>query len=373
MVDSLNNEPIAFTHISFPKSSRGVVSNENGEFIIEAAELPIEINISHVAYLNKKITLTADTDTTITLSPNVRMLEEIVVDAGAFNLANKIFQQLKDKHLNVYYGKAFYRQVAVHDTIPTEFIEAFYDLSIRYDGINKVAVEQARFARKVGDPDQQMYLKFRNFSYLSTGFNLYAEANSSSVGRPFGEDFFNTYHFSISKKYFKGGEEFVVLDFKPGNNPQNLMGAGNVVYNKSRGKIMKYTMTLNNALGADEDLSEANPGLTLLEPGYKWIISFDEDHPYPSLIQVFFTYKLKQNTGIADSQIQSNFLVYEQTTKPSKKLRTVEKYAEDVSIFENAKYRSKFWKDNPIIKRTPAENKVIKTFEDQNAFGTYFK
>lgn len=373
LIDSLSKEPVPFAHISFPERSKGIVTNENGEFILEASELPVEICISHIAFLNKKIILSSDTLTNIGLSPNVRVLDEIVVNASAYTLANKIFKKLKEEKPEVYYGKAFYRQLAVHDTLPTEFIEAFYDLSTQYDGIKQVAIEQARFARKVGDPEKQLYLKYSNFSYLSTGFSLYAEANSSSIGRPFGEDFFNNYHFSILKTYLKHGEEFVVLDFKPENNHHNLMGAGQIVYNKSKGKIMQYTMTLDHALGVDANTNKANSEMRLLEPQHKWIISFDEDHAYPTLIQVFFTYKLKQNDNIAKARVQSNFLVYEQTEKASKKLRAVEKDAENISIFENAKYRPNFWKDNPIIKRTPEEDKVINTFEEQNAFGTYFK
>uniref|UniRef100_UPI004049A87A hypothetical protein n=1 Tax=Fulvivirga sp. TaxID=1931237 RepID=UPI004049A87A len=86
-----------------------------------------------------------------------------------------------------------------------------------------------------------------------------------------------------------------------------------------------------------------------------------------------FTYKMKQKNQITSAQIQSNFFMYEQTSKVSSKLRGVSKDSEDVSIFENAKYRPKFWKDNPIIKRTPLEDQVIKSFEKENAFGTYFK
>jgi len=36
-----------------------------------------------------------------------------------------------------------------------------------------------------------------------------------------------------------------------------------------------------------------------------------------------------------------------------------------------SKYDAAFWSNNPIIKRTPLENKAIKIFEKKNLLGTY--
>jgi hypothetical protein len=54
--------------------------------------------------------------------------------------------------------------------------------------------------------------------------------------------------------------------------------------------------------------------------------------------------------------------------KSGKKLDSKDKLIEKI---DKTKYDSEFWKNNPIVKRTNVEEKIIKTFETSNAFGTF--
>jgi hypothetical protein len=73
------------------------------------------------------------------------------------------------------------------------------------------------------------------------------------------------------------------------------------------------------------------------------------------------------------SRVSSKFVVYQLLDKTPKNLHSAGLELEDVSNFEEAKYKPKFWMNNPVIKRTAEEEAIIASFDKSNAFGTYFK
>jgi hypothetical protein len=371
LVDSANNSPIPYAHILYDQGITGTISNENGEFIIKYSGDSVQLRISHIAYETETINIIAYSNLTLKLQPNVALLDEVVVNARSQHYANLIFEKLRNTS-QTFYGKAFYRQLSFHDTLCTEFVEAFYNVSVNRNGLEEIAVSQARFARKKQAKGDPPYLKYVNFSYLSTGFTLYV--NQTEIGRPFTEDFFQKYDFFTLKKYLKSGETFVLIGFEPTNdNDGILMARGQLTYNVTRDKIVSYTMSLQHSLGLELQQANGKQNATIANPEYIWKVYFDEEHPYVNLIQMQFSYDFKQGDIITPSKVVSNFFVYQQVSKKPKKLRAPGLYVEDVAIFEKARYRPRFWKENPIIKRTAKEEKIISTFEQENAFGTYFK
>lgn len=42
----------------------------------------------------------------------------------------------------------------------------------------------------------------------------------------------------------------------------------------------------------------------------------------------------------------------------------------DLDAIKTATYDPAFWRDNPVVKRTPLEEEVIRSFEQEKAFGT---
>jgi hypothetical protein len=63
------------------------------------------------------------------------------------------------------------------------------------------------------------------------------------------------------------------------------------------------------------------------------------------------------------------FLVYEFTPQNKKiSYKPLHKFDDDFKTMQKVKYDKNFWLNNPIIKKTPLESKVIALFEQNNSF-----
>jgi len=76
---------------------------------------------------------------------------------------------------------------------------------------------------------------------------------------------------------------------------------------------------------------------------------------------------------VLKATVNSKAVLFEKNTKKFRNLREPSLELEDLKSVSKVRYRKRFWKDNPIIKLTSEEEKIIRSFEEENAFGTYFK
>ena len=378
--DHVTGKPILFAHIYAPLNNIGTVTNEYGEFSLPI-QLPLNdtLIISHVAYQTLKAPLVkyADSIYNLKLYPEITVLDEVsVTNIDIMAVVNQVMDQLKNGSNK--YVEAFYRQTVFKGADATEWIEAFYKIDYTINGINKIKIDQARFARKKYDT-ANLFLTHTNFSYLTVGNSIYSpkqKTDEPRLGQPFGEDFIKDYNFFLDKHYRKQSEIYYVISFEPKESIRNPVNTyGYFIYNKSDSQLAQYTATVDHALGLDEIKyeGEKDVDVAVLNPKYTFQFNFSERIDGIDYISVDFTYDFVQDGETFPSKVSSKFIPYKVLSKKPNKLRKVELELEDVSNFENAKYKPKFWRNNPVIKLTPEEEAIIATFEKENAFGTYFK
>jgi hypothetical protein len=385
LLDSITNQPIKHAHIfSSGHNGTGTITNESGEFqlYLQNQEQPTDTLImSHVAYQQLKIPLTKLPPEhkhykRFYLAPYVIQLKEVtILDYNVMEIVHAIKKQLRQSKIE--YGKAFYRQVSFRDTEATEWIESFYDLSYSPNGVDKLKINQARFARRRNDA-AQVFFTHSNFSYVSLGQQLFSpksQIDESRIGKPFGEDFTSNYDFFVNRTYNKASDIYYDIHFEPNTDSYTSPNVyGNFIYNYSKNRLIHYTARVDHALGANQIYGySGDKTIEMKNPKYTFQFSFSENEGRLQLITAEFIYDLIQDGKVFPSKVCSKLLFYERVKKPHRKLREPNRELEDVSLFETAKYRPKFWRDHPVIKRTKEENRVITTFEKNNAFGTYFK
>ena len=301
-------------------------------------------------------------------------MEVVVFSEEVEVLIEEIMNFLKNSPIN--YGKAFYRQKYTKNDVAMEWIEAFYDLSYSENGVHGISIDQARFARKKYS-QEHVFISHTNFSILTVGTQLYAPKDLSGkmrAGKPFSENFINDYEFTISNVYRKDGDVLVEVNYKPNTEITKPVNSfGNFIYNRTQGKMVQYNATINHALGADQISYDGDRDLKVANPINQLQIDFSEQTGKIEFIRVVFTYDLIEDEVVYPSRVTSSFVIYRTLEKQHKKLDVPTLMSEQVTNFETAKYRPRFWKDNPIIKRTPKEEAIISSFEKENAFGTYFK
>ncbi len=378
VLESRKNQPVGSVHIFAPKTGEGTISNENGEFELSGNFSEDDtLLMTHIAYTSLNVpisSITAGKDIVLYMDPQVIVLDEVIV-TDIMPLVRKVMDWLKESPIK--YGKAFYRQKTFRDTVATEWIEAFYDVAYTSNGIKKMRINQARFARKKYDT-AYVFMSYKNFSYLTVGNIIYSpglKTNEARLGRPFAEDFFSGYDFTLDRTYSNGTDTYHVVKYEPNHsllNPVNTYGS--FVYNITKNRLIQYMAIVEHALGADQiEGYEGNKDLELRNPKHMYRFNFSERTGDIEYITVEFTYDFIQNGEVFPSKVTSMFIIYQRLNDEPVKLRDPGLELEGVSNFENARYKPKLWRGNPIIRRTLEEDLIIASFEKENAFGTYFK
>jgi hypothetical protein len=379
LIDVNSGEPISFAYILASQSKKATISNDNGDFEISGLSTDQDtLVISHLAYHTIRKTIIGESSTstmTIYLDPREIALDEIMVtDIAMEDIAVNVMNVLKNSTIE--YGSAFYRQTAFIDSTATEWIEAFYDIAYSSSGVDKIKIDQARFARIRYD-STNLYISFTNFSYLTVGNLIYSPArgmDTSRIVKPFGEDFFEEYNFYLDKQYTLNSNRYVVIRFEPITKLlKSIYFYGNFIFNVTQNKLVQYTGEIDNALGTDEFNANSRNDIELKNPKHFFQFKFSEISGNIEAILVDYTFDLIHNGMVLPSRVSSKFVVYQLLDKSPKNLRSAGLELEDVSNFEKAKYKPKFWMNNPIIKRTAEEEAIIASFDKSNAFGTYFK
>ena len=110
------------------------ISNEEGEFEIPNIDRLDTLFFSHVAYSQNKVLVT--NQKVFYLQPNIMVLNEVIVqDEDVSSIVGSIANQLEKAEIK--YGKAFYREISTRNRVPTEWIEAFYDISYSKNGFKR--------------------------------------------------------------------------------------------------------------------------------------------------------------------------------------------------------------------------------------------
>ncbi|MCH7399025.1 carboxypeptidase-like regulatory domain-containing protein [Belliella sp. DSM 107340] len=381
LIDEHSKEPVSYAHIYSSQSKKGTLSNEKGQFELSGLSENDTLFISHTGYESYNKFLTKDcfqSGLTINLKPKEIVLDEITVfSTDVEEIVQRVMDYLRYNRIN--YKKGFYRQSAYMNDNATEWIEAFYDVAISANGIQEIKIDQARFARIKFNPEI-IFFSHVNFSYMTVGNVLYSPISDDTFNRmmkPFGENFTHKYQFNIEQVYSEANQEFIVVKFEP--KPEfaetnAIFTYGEFTFNTTTNQLIKYMAYIDHSLGAAD--IRGYTGTKIIEvknPSHSFEFVFSEKSGEIDYISVNYKYDLIQNGKIIPSKVSSIFFTYEVLEKKPKNLRQPNIELESVKNFERAKYKPKFWKDNPVVKLTAEEEAIIASFERENAFGTYFK
>ena len=141
IVDKNTHNPISYANIIVEKSGIGVISNEDGEFVlnVEAISLKDTVKVTHIGYDAYVISLSdlkaLNKGIEMDISPKV--LDEIVIrPSDAVVIVKEAFQKIKKNYSQVPYGmKAFCREDVQENKKIIELAEALVEVYLSaYDG-----------------------------------------------------------------------------------------------------------------------------------------------------------------------------------------------------------------------------------------------
>ena len=372
--------PVAFASIALPDIAKGTSTNEDGEFELDVTELPLQIMVSHIAFEKKLVFVFEDhTPLEIQLKTAPRQLKGITVKSRRDK--NAYYQLLKnarilitDKLDEAQYGKAFYRQKSERQSRYTEIFEMFYDVKYTRNGIEDWALQEGRYAFQNKD-EYDVFLYNKNFTQLSRMFTI-LQPETENYLLPFHPEAKTIFELSLQEIIEHEGRHIAIINYRPLASVDKPAPYGQIFIDFETSDVFKVTGTFTdpgmNIIGfSDSESSWDDYHLT-------FDISFGENEAGSLVLDYirvdhYFNYYFKKEF-IGKIHTSSFLNLYEHyVPSAAKKLGgPVDFKDSDAETIDRIGYNREFWLQNPIVKRTPLEEKLILDFDKNEAFGVVF-
>ena len=336
--------------------------------------------ISHLSHEKKLVYVYDDSEeVVVTLEPAETTLQEITITArgskrSPYQIVKKAYDQLSKTRNNFRYGKAFYRQKSNREDKYTEIFEIFYDIKYSSNSIEDWAVQEGRYAFQTDD-EYDIFLYNKNFTLLSRLFPVLQPATDSYI-IPFNEEVKKLFDLEL-KNVLKFDDRFIgVIAYIPKTALDIPIASGELYIDLETYQVLKMKGTMTDEkleiIGFTDSKSDWD--------NYKldFEVSFIDDQSGQLLMDFIqidhqFDYYYQDNHigKIKTSSILSFYEHY--TPAKSKKLGgTINFGLSDMDIIDGIGYNSAFWSKNPVVKRTPLEDELIRDFELNEALVLYF-
>ena len=373
IIDVSTGEIIPFCSISINNTFRGTSSNELGEFEIKVKSLPATLVFTHINYEKQIVTIQNTSKIDIKLKPLVFELNEVAIsnkkDFYAYELAKKAFRKADVDRKNRKYGKAFYRQKSKNEDEYSEFSEIIYDINYSSEGIHEWDILEGRYAIKGGTVNN------RNYTLLSRILKSFQQ-NSDDLIFPFRDNIDHFYNVRVIEKTKSNDGTIVLLDFKPFSKIESPILEAEAYINEETNEILKLKAILKHddfkAVNFKEKSASKKGYKLTYEMAFKKDSVFDLVMDYMKIDQEFDYYK---NDSLITNVSSTSNLSFFEYYKPQNKKQLGRQFSNDKSDWQKLNsigYNQEFWRENAIVKRTPVDENIIKSFEKNNAFESIF-
>lgn len=379
ITDKESKETIPYVNIFLENGNTGTISNELGAFEIKVDALPVTLIFSHVGYkrIRKKIN-------TVTKSLEIRMdlpdLGSVVVvekkSNKIYQIIRKALERTREHMEKSHYGRAFYRQITKNDETYNELYEIFYDTKFNANGISDWALEQGRYALLENNDGKGLVFN-KNFTLIDRVFPT-IQPEIDLFNTPITPNVIDLYDLKTEKIVQNGAEEIAVIAFTP---KLDYVGRTPTMEGKVYIDLKTYDILKLSGKFVSNDLKViAIKGEGDLD---NYVLHYESAYRKNKNGDLLLDYiKAKQtlelhfpNKPTKKVVTQSLLTLFEYYTPEKKKKRLSGRLRfdkSDVSMINRKTYNAAFWRENPIVKRTPVEEEVIASFEKERQFGSIF-
>ena len=359
-VKDTSNMPIPLANV-FTAQGAGILTNENGEFVLKVSSLPFKIFISHVSYQAVSIQGKDETPVKIILKEGIKTLSEVKVGSYALEIIKKAIEKANSDSIYNHFGKGFYRRIAKEENRYTVLHEIFFDgnFNSKY-GIRNWKPTASRYTDHDGNfevkgaygyvfgdtsPSPRSYFYTREKGYLAI------------------EELSSYYRFEIETVlHADTPNEIMVVSCKPRENFETSF--------TGRFYIKSTTYSVLRVVGVEKVIIPAvkNFWFKIKESSLDIDVQFREKDETVILsgIDAKLNLTVTYASSVNKQGIEKMQLVIYDYDKPkdneAAQLQPMFKIKQD-QIFTTTQGSPEFWENNPIIKRTPLEDEVIKSFE----------
>lgn len=371
ILDGVTKAPLAAASIYYKDSPIGVISNENGEFLLEKADYHTVV-VSYLGYESVEYSVTDMPENIYMKSGSIHLPELVVIPIHTGQLVKKI----RNRYHKIYtMEKAqkrkplfsfFYRQTTMSDTIYNEFTECFFTGDNTY-GVNELKLQKGRYAKTLPDSTMPFAFTFTNFFSLLQLRPFYHKNPPKKV--------YNTFIQPNSEKLFdieidqiihsKTQGDVVVLRFTPKKNTNIQYTLFGKLY------VMLDDLSIIRFEGTIPNVGTSNPMVKCSSAHF--IVNYKQNvKSYPIVESISCNAKLdvvynrkKHNVEIKAMLFDCS---YQFSLKSGKKLSYKDDLIQSINKIDSS---PEFWRNNPIIKRTANEEAIIRSFQNKKVFGNF--
>ena len=361
--DATTGQPVPYASISVLNSTAGTTSNAEGEFELKTL-LPGRLVVSELGHQRDTVAA-ATTPLLIRLQPTSVLLPEVQVGSYLGDLIAQAYREMRKTNARKTYGQAFYRQITRIASDATEVQEMVWNAATNNAGMDGSALITGRFAKK------KAQISFNNFSIFTkrVGFNM--KDDSLTQRGILGLNTARCYTLSLIGITQSGGQQLVEIGFesKPGLAP--LAAKGTLTINETTRQVLHLRFETPNLVNVKTN------SLVVKLKDQRSVFEVDFQ-PAPNAAVLTYIKVDYQATLVSPLQrnvaIQASSFTYFYNGRPTPDASvTYAPFKEgevDLALIKQTTYDPAFWQNNPVVKRTPLEDQVMKSFEQKGAFGT---
>lgn len=369
VTDAATGQPVPYASIGVLGTTRGTTSNAEGEFELREVALPGRLVVSELGHRRDTVAVAAQASQPlqIRLAPASVQLPEVQVGSYLGELVAKAYRQLRRTNGQRTYGQTFYRQVTRLDNEATEVQEMVWDTETSNAGLEGSALAQARFAKK------KALISFTNFSLYTKRYSLFSMRDDSSTFNgligPRVTDYMNLKLLGVTQD---GGQPLVEIGFSDKQATATDFTRGSMVINEATHQVLRLRLeTSGMHTKSNNPFFKFKNEVTRIEWAFK-----PSARGAATLAYLKVDYQTNLGRGLkADMAIHVASLAACYNGQPSPAAGVTyapaRRNAEgDLAAIKQTTYDPAFWRDNPVVKRTPVEEEIMKSFEQKGAFGT---
>lgn len=367
--DKDTQEVLPFASVAVPGTTNGTTTNLEGEFSLVVKSLPVTLQVSELGHVRDTVRVTTNAPLNIELASATVALPEVKVASFPYQMVDRAFRTLQSNYRRTYYGRAFYRQITRIDDQPTELQEVVWNVKSNPARILGTTLAQGRYAAV------QAPINLNNFSVYTRKYGLFDPRQDSTTSLALMSP-------NVEKNYLlelkgivgedsTGGVAEITFETRP---ELSYRAQGTVWIDIETNQIVRYRVTQPSFTG-----STNNPKQQFTNARLAIEMSFKTDEKSP--VAPLELMKMDLTTDLTEPgkkplaiKVSSFTYFYNQSTTPQRLPYAAASLSDrDLQAIKALPYDPEFWANNPVVKRTPAEDEVVAAFEKKGAFGSMVK
>lgn len=364
VLDAQTRQPVPYASVRVPGTTQGTTANAEGEFVLPVRQLPAKVLAFGLGYGRDSATVAQPgAALVLRLVPAPILLPTAEPPSYAAQLLTLAYRQVQRTWAQAQYGQAFYRQVTRNADEPTEVLEAVWDVQASSAGLLGSRLTQGRYGTKPAPMD---FSNFSLYTKMVGGFCGIAAADTSDSHAVVSADpnkYFVLHYQGVAQH---GAQQLAEVAYE--SRPGIPAVQGSVYIDLASHQVLHARAIRQLEIKTTSSRVSFREGTVTIEADFTSAAT----GALPNYVKVNAVLVMARK-GKPDTPVRAESLTSFYDLRPAPTglpYAGPEAGAGDLAAIRKKAYDPAYWRDHPVVKRTPLEDGIMHSFEDKKAFGT---